>query len=57
MIASSDSLLGYALAALRANDGLIVGIALCIGIPLVLTVIGLIMRAAGALPRKHGHEP
>ncbi len=32
----------------RANDGLIIAAALCLGIPLVLTLIGLILRGAGA---------
>jgi len=32
----------------RANPGLIVAIALCLGIPLVLTLVGAIMRAGGA---------
>jgi len=32
----------------RANPGLVVALALCIGIPLVLTLVGAIMRAGGA---------
>lgn len=33
---------------MRANPGLIVGLALCVGIPLVLALVALIMRGAGA---------
>ncbi|MBK8036981.1 MAG: hypothetical protein IPK22_07565 [Verrucomicrobiaceae bacterium] len=47
MTASSDSFLSQMLAALRANDGLMVGIVLCVALPLVLGFVGLIMRAAG----------
>jgi hypothetical protein len=32
---------------LRANPGLIVGLALCVGIPIILALVGLIMRSAG----------
>lgn len=35
-------------AAFRANPGLIVGVALGLGVPLVLILVGLIMRGAGA---------
>lgn len=34
--------------ALRANDGLIVALALCVGPPLVLALIGMIMHRSGA---------
>ena len=34
--------------AMRANPGLIVALALCVGPPLVLVLVGLIMRGAGA---------
>jgi len=47
MTTSSDSFLSQMLAGLRANDGLVVGLILCIALPLVLTIISLIMRAAG----------
>ncbi len=36
---------------LRANPGLLVGLALCVGLPLVLALIALILRGAGASPR------
>lgn len=36
---------------LRTNPGLVVGLALCVGIPLVLGLVALIMRGAGASQR------
>ena len=48
MSAAPDSFFSQLLAALRANEGLMVGLVLCIAFPLVLGLFALILRAAGA---------
>ncbi len=43
--------MSYLSAILRANPGLAVAVAMCSGFPLVLALIGLVLRASGASPR------
>ena len=51
MNASSDALLSHLVSIFHTNEGLIAALALCIGPTLLLTLLGFIMRSAGASRR------